>query len=280
MQDAPLFSKDSLLNFGLLAKLKLALQLSLPRFLFYFVTFVAIYAAMLLLGLILGFILGPAIGGFLTMLAFAVAMPPLLVGIAASILRCVDGDRSLVNLEEVKKPFSRFGQIVVLGLVWAAICLLISLVFALLNFIPFIGQLLTFIGMILLGMIIINVFFYLAEHENTSLGEGIKKPIALVLNNISCWFSYLVGSIIAYIPATVLLALGTTVALSGLVGVHPESSPSAFLGLGAAGVILFILSGLAAILAGVYTFFLAAISYRQSTEHEDLADHQKNLNPF
>ena len=99
MQDAPLFSKDSLLNFGLLAKLKLALQLSLPRFLFYFVTFVAIYAAVLLLTLILGFILGPAIGSFLTLLAFVVGLPPLLVGIAASILRCVDGDRSLVNLK-------------------------------------------------------------------------------------------------------------------------------------------------------------------------------------
>lgn len=274
---------SAILNLRFGAKMKIAWQLFKLRALAY-------YGVIFLLILALGSAFGVVI--WLTDQApiFLLLFIPLLflvafiqIGFHRSVLRFMDGLEPNLQIATFFEPLIRIKRLIVPVLVCGICFLVANVIVELIELVPLIGWI---IGLFLSGILnlILGAYdLFWGENEQADIGEAITVPMSLFASNLESWFSALLGCILVYTPAFILifttvfayLLLGHNLELLNFFIDDPELyapygnyySYSSGATVGTGGLLAYAVSGFVCLIlligAYIYSTFLYAIAYKQ-----------------
>ena len=280
--------KLAILSLSFKNRMKIAWQLTKPRLIPYFLFFLLFSIVAFIASFIPAF-LGEQISSiFFILFVIPIALTAFIsIGFYSSVLRFLEGKEKKIELATFFEPFHNWKTLLPALLVIGLIYLAIQIVFGLLSMIPALGFIISILGMIVTTILTTCYFFYLAEHQTASLGELLSKPINLILPHLARWMGAVGGAILSYLPAFILLvvffmilfASGDNSTLDAIMsnnayndyydndyGTSAGTPVTTILGLVAVAVIM-CLCGFAAY---IFSSFLFAIAYKQSTIASEL----------
>jgi len=280
---------SSILNLRFGAKMKIAWRLFRLRALAY-------SAISLLIVLGLGSAFFVAIWLSSQFLVFLVLFIPLLIftafiqiGFHRSVLRFMDGLEPNLQITTFFEPLTRIKQLIVPMLVFGICFLVANFIVELLDMIPLFGWIISLPLSAILNLILGAYNLFWAENEQADIGECLGIPISLFAGNLESWFSALLGSILVYLPAFILifiivfsyLLLGHSLGALDFLIDDPEyynpyggygSAYGATMNTGA--LVSYIFFGFITLIlllcAYIYSTFLYAIAYKQSMAKRQL----------
>lgn len=193
--------------------------------------------------------IGAVLGIFLVYLAVIFLSYYFMIGVYSLLLKYVDGVSPEGGvIAEVLSPWHNFVPILLCLLVWFGIWLVCFIALFILMLIPFLGSLIAFVAMIFMTMVMVCVYFFIADKKSPNIGEAITVPFSLVKNNLVTWLVVMGVSIVVYIPGVIIL--GLFIALAG------QSLAVILLGYLAYAVYM--------AAASIFVFMLLGITYRQT----------------
>lgn len=136
-----------------------------------------------------------------------------MIGVYSLLLKYVDGQEPAGGvIAQVMSPWRNFVPVFLCLLVWFCISLVYNIVIAILSLIPILGVLINLAGTIVMALVMICVYFYIAEKEGSSIGDAVSVPINLVKNNFLTWLLAFVVIVAAYLPGILIAFLLMAVA--------------------------------------------------------------------
>lgn len=160
-------------------------------------------------GFPIGAILGIVLIYFLTIFVSYFFM----IGLDSLVLKYIDGLEPEGGIvAQVMSPWRNFVPILLCLLVWFGISMVYVFILMILTLIPILGTLIYMAGVIILTLVMICLYFYLAEKDSPSIGDAIRIPINLVKDNFLRWLGAFGVTILAYLPGSILLGIVMAVA--------------------------------------------------------------------